>query len=66
MSRDFEGYQFGNTRRSERSAIALEQDQSDLVTLLHEFKDIFAWSDQNMSGLDIEIVTNSYFILFGN
>ena len=36
--------------------LASEQDQSDLVTLLHEFTEIFAWSYQDMPGLDIEIV----------
>ncbi|KAA0025794.1 uncharacterized protein E6C27_scaffold34G00430 [Cucumis melo var. makuwa] len=36
--------------------LALEQDQSDLVTLLHEFKDIFTWSYQDMLGLYTEII----------
>ncbi|KAL0559476.1 hypothetical protein IC582_004087 [Cucumis melo] len=38
--------------------LASEQDQSELVALLHEFKDIFAWSYQDMPGLDTEIVTH--------
>ncbi|KAA0058909.1 uncharacterized protein E5676_scaffold1607G00300 [Cucumis melo var. makuwa] len=40
------------------STLASEQDQSDLVTVLHEFKDIFAWSYHDMSDLDTEIVTH--------
>ncbi|KAA0052108.1 uncharacterized protein E5676_scaffold565G00210 [Cucumis melo var. makuwa] len=38
--------------------LASEQDKLDLVTLLHKFIDIFAWSYQDMPGLDTEIVTH--------
>ena len=38
--------------------LASGQDRSDLIALLHEYKDIFAWSYQDMPGLDTEIVTH--------
>ena len=32
--------------------------KDELITLLKEFKEIFAWSYQDMPGLDIEIVVH--------
>ena len=38
--------------------------KDDLISLLTEFKEIFAWSYQDMLGLDIEIVVHRIQVKF--
>ena len=38
--------------------------KDELIALLKEFKEIFAWSYQDMLGLDIEIVVHRIIVKF--
>ena len=38
--------------------------KDDLIALLKEFKEIFAWSYQDMLGLDTEIVVHKILVKF--